>query len=307
MSDLIWSYKELVRFTGWDDPEVRFWAVDRLIRHFPEDCCDDIEKFVLEDHDVTPERVARHLGEHGATRHHAILIRGFKLLRKSPGFTATAVLTLALGIGATSAIFSVLHTIVLRPLPFPNSEQLVTVVEVNKRDGRIRPPAVEVYAAWREQSRTVTSVDAGITGGVDISVSGPAGANRINLGGIALGTLSVLGVEPLVGRTFRLDEVTVEGDTAESLVISYGLWQSHFGGDPNVVGKTIPGWDATWSRTVIGVMPPDFWVDPWMADVDGAFSFWSVVAVYALVLVTGTTVISVVGERAVRKLRSRSR
>ena len=66
------------------------------------------------------------------------LRRGLKLLRKSPGFTAAAVLTLALGIGATSAIFSVLHSIVLRPLPFPNPEQLVSVLEVNQRDGRIR-------------------------------------------------------------------------------------------------------------------------------------------------------------------------
>ena len=199
--------------------------------------------------------------------------RGSKLLRKSPGFTLTAVLTLALGIGATSAIFSVLHTIVLRPLPFPSPEQLVWVQEVNQRDGRNRPPTVEVHEAWREQSRTLTSVDAGITGGVDVSVSGPAGATRISLGGIALNTLSVLGVEPIVGRWYRLDEVTVEGDTAESLVISYGLWQSHFGGDPDVVGKTIPGWDAAWGRIVIGVMPPDFWVHPSMADADGWFAF----------------------------------
>jgi putative ABC transport system permease protein len=198
---------------------------------------------------------------------------GLRLLRKSPGFTLAAVLTLALGIGATSAIFSVLHSIVLRPLPFPNPEQLVWVQEVNQRDGRIRLPAVEVHEAWREQSRTLTRVGAGITGGVDVSVSGPAGATRISLGGIALDTLSVLGVEPVVGRWYRLDEVTVEGDTAESLVISYGLWQSHFGGDPDVVGKTVPGWDAAWGRVVIGVMPPDFWVHPSMADVDGWFAF----------------------------------
>ncbi|HEX7081501.1 MAG TPA: ABC transporter permease [Gammaproteobacteria bacterium] len=198
---------------------------------------------------------------------------GLKLLRKSPGFTVAAVLTLALGIGATSAIFTVLHSIVLRPLPFPNPEQLVWIQEVNQRDGRIRPPAVEVHEAWREQSRTLTSVGPGITGGVDMSVSGPTGATRISLGGISLSTLSVLGVEPVVGRWYRLDEATVEGDTAETLVISYGLWQSYFGGDPDVVGKTIPGWDAAWGRIIIGVMPPDFWVHPSMADVEGWFAF----------------------------------
>src|SRR5690606_33425644 len=108
---------------------------------------------------------------------------------------------------------------------------------------------------------------------VDVSVSGPAGATRISLGGISLSTLSILGVEPVIGRWYRLDEATVEGDTAETLVISYGLWQSHFGGDADVVGKTVPGWDAAWGRTVIGVMPPDFWVHPAMADVDGWFAF----------------------------------
>jgi putative ABC transport system permease protein len=198
---------------------------------------------------------------------------GLRLLRKSPGFTVAAVLTLALGIGATSAIFSVLHTIVLRPLPFPNPEQLVWVNEVNRRNGSIRPPAVDVHQAWREQSRTLTNVGAGITGGVDVSVSGPGGATRISLGGISLNTLSILGVEPVVGRAYRLDEATVEGDTAETLVIGHGLWQSYFGGDPEVVGKTVPGWDPAWGRYIIGVMPPDFWIHPSMAGVDGWFAF----------------------------------
>jgi len=198
---------------------------------------------------------------------------GLRQLRKNRGFTLTAILTLALGIGATSAIFSVLHSIVLKPLPFPHPEQLVSVLEVNRLDGRTRPPTIEVHRAWREQSRTLTRVGVGITGGVDMSVTGPAGATRISLGGIALNTLSVLGVEPILGRWFGPDEATVEGDTAESLVISYGLWQSHFGGDPDVIGKTVPGWDAAWGRTVIGVMPPDFWVHPSMADVDGWFAF----------------------------------
>lgn len=81
MSELIWSFDELVRFTKWEDAEVRFWAIDRLIRHFPDTCADAVAPFLLDDHDATPTAVARHLGEHGGTRHHAILLRGFKLLR----------------------------------------------------------------------------------------------------------------------------------------------------------------------------------------------------------------------------------
>ena len=198
---------------------------------------------------------------------------GLKLLRKSPGFTLAAVLTLALGIGATSAIFSVLNAIVLRPLPFPHSEQLVWVREVNQRNGRTRPPSVEVQKAWRKRSRTLASVAVANTGGIDVSVSGPAGATRISLDGIALNTLSVLGVKPVLGRWYRPNEATVQGDTAESLVISYDLWQRYFGGNPDVLGKTIPGWDAAWGRTIIGVMPPGFWVRPSRADVEGWFAF----------------------------------
>src|SRR6185295_10019673 len=183
------------------------------------------------------------------------------------------VLTLALGIGATSAIFSVLHSIVLRPLPFPNAEQLVWVQEVNQSTGRTRPPTIEVHEAWRKQSKSLLDVGTGITGGVDMSVTGPAGATRLSFGGIALDTLSILGTRPILGRWFERDEVTVEGDTAGTLAISYDLWQSWVNGDPNVIGKTIPGWDAAWGRTIIGVMPPDFCVPPSMAKVKGWFAF----------------------------------
>lgn len=91
MSSPIWTFEELVRYTKWEDPEVRYWAIDRLIRHFPEDCPDAIAGFVLDDHDATPAMVARHLGEHGNPRHHNILLRGFRLLRgQTPGYCLQA-------------------------------------------------------------------------------------------------------------------------------------------------------------------------------------------------------------------------
>lgn len=109
MSDLIWSRDELTRFTKWDDAEVRYWAIDRLIRHFPEDCCDVIAPFVKDDHDATPERVVRHLGEHGGLRHHAILIQGFKLLRgTTPGYCLQALARLGYP-GTVDLAATVLH------------------------------------------------------------------------------------------------------------------------------------------------------------------------------------------------------
>ncbi len=91
MSRMLWSFDELVRFTKWEDPEVRYWAIDRLIRHFPSECCDAIAGFLLDDHEATPTMVARHLGEHGNADNHAILVRGFRLLRGlTPGLCLQA-------------------------------------------------------------------------------------------------------------------------------------------------------------------------------------------------------------------------
>ena len=87
----MWSLEELVRLTKSDDTEVRYWAVDRLIRHFPTDSCDAIVGLLLDDHDSTPTAVARHLGRHGGSRHQPALLRGYKLLRGlTPGFCLEA-------------------------------------------------------------------------------------------------------------------------------------------------------------------------------------------------------------------------
>jgi hypothetical protein len=91
MSELIWSFEGLIRFTKWEDPEVRYWAIDRLIRHYPAECCDAVQAFLLDDHEATPTMVARHLGEQGGPKHRAILLRGFKLLRGvTPGYCLQA-------------------------------------------------------------------------------------------------------------------------------------------------------------------------------------------------------------------------
>ncbi len=91
MSRSIWSFDDFVRFAGSDDPEVRYWAVDRLIRRYPTECADAITGLLFDEHDATPSVVARHLGRHGGSRHHAALVRGFRTLRgQTPGYCLQA-------------------------------------------------------------------------------------------------------------------------------------------------------------------------------------------------------------------------
>jgi HEAT repeat protein len=91
MSHFIWNLEELTELSRSEDKEVRYWAVDRLVRYFPEECCDAIAEFLLDDHDATPQTVARHLGEHGSAQHHTILLRGFRVLRGvTPGLCLQA-------------------------------------------------------------------------------------------------------------------------------------------------------------------------------------------------------------------------
>ena len=91
MSRLIWSFDELAKFAESDDSEVRYWAVDRLIRHHATECADAIARLLFDDHDATPSVVARHLGRHGGSRHHADLVRGFRTLRgQTPGYCLQA-------------------------------------------------------------------------------------------------------------------------------------------------------------------------------------------------------------------------
>ena len=186
---------------------------------------------------------------------------GLHLLLKHRSFTIVAALTLALGIGATTAIFSVLEASVLAPLPFPNPERLVMIAETNG-EGRQRAIPVRTLDTWRETSQTLDEVSHGLMGQVNFTVTGPGGAERIVLEQVDYRTLSLLGVPPVLGRTFQPDEVLVQGNTAQTIVISYGLWQRMFGGAPDVIGKRLPGWSTAWGEIIIGVMPEGFYTHP---------------------------------------------
>src|SRR5262245_7692487 len=198
---------------------------------------------------------------------------GRRLLVRNRGFTIIVSLTLALGIGATSAIFSVLYATVLAPLPFPDSERLVWIQQVNN-EGRRRTIPLETIDVWRRESQTLEGVAYGLMGQVNFTVTGPGGAERIVLEQVDFHTLEVLGTKPLLGRWFQPDEVIVQGNTAQTIVISYGMWQRLFGGDPNVIGKKLPGWSAGWGEIVIGVMPRGVYTIPERSNTDA----WYVIA-----------------------------
>ena len=191
---------------------------------------------------------------------------GVRMLAKHPGFTTVAVLSLALGIGATSTIFSVLNAAVLRPLPFEEPDRLVAIRLVAIREfdperGRGRWPTNSIFDAWREQSQTLEQIARGMGGvGITVTVSAGGGTERVQLQQVGPHLFRLLGVEPVLGRWFAEDFPAGRGNST-TVIISFGLWQQLFGGDPAVLGQ---GLTRTWgpTRTIVGVMPPGFRLIP---------------------------------------------
>ena len=191
---------------------------------------------------------------------------GVRLLAKDRGFTIVAGLTLALGIGATTAIFSVFDATVLAPLPYREPDRLVLIEQTNG-EGQFRILAPDTLDVWREQSQTLDAVANALMGRVDFTLSGPGGAERILIEQVDFETFRVFGVDPFLGRWFQPDEVLVQGNTAQTIVISYELWQ-RLGADPGIIGQRLPGWNAGWGEIVIGVMPRGFYTHPSRVNTD---------------------------------------
>jgi predicted permease len=168
-------------------------------------------------------------------------------LRKSPGFTLTAVLTLALGIGANTAIFSLVDSIMLRPLPFPQQDRL-TRIEYGP-GGSFFPKGW--IRALVEHSDSFTAIS-GVGADAESNVAGADSSDRVFGAEVMANAFDTLGIHPALGSFFTRDEEIAGRDLV--VVISYGYWQQRFGQDPNVVGQTIRI-DGT-SRRIIGVMPP---------------------------------------------------
>ena len=176
---------------------------------------------------------------------------GARMLRKNPGFTSIAVLTLALGIGANTAIFSVVNAVLLRQLPYANSQQLIVIRETSQSVGT-HSPSYPDFLDWRKQSRTIAQMAA--INNRAFNLSGVAQPENINGYAVSPNCLSMLGLRPFLGRDFRPSEEAP--GTAPVVMLSYALWQSHLGADPNVAGKpiTLDGH----SFTIIGILPPNF-------------------------------------------------
>ena len=179
---------------------------------------------------------------------------GFRSLVKSPGFTAVAVLTLALGVGANAAIFSVLRAVVLRDLPYHDADRIAVMWTKNIRQNLPDGSSYLNFRDWKEQSRTFEQMAAYIrpefTRG---TLSGGPGAERIQIGQVGPGFFELLGTAPLLGRIFEAGDFTA---TTRTVIISHGLWQQRFGADRNVIGRSIQFSDMT--VEVVGVMPPGF-------------------------------------------------
>src|SRR5262245_16456763 len=178
---------------------------------------------------------------------------GFRMLLKNPGFTFVAVLTLALGIGANTAIFSVVNAVVSRPLPYPEPERLIRLWESNP--GRGWPEfsaSAPNFADWRKQ-QTVFEQLAAYEFGVN-NFTGSGEPERVATLGVTANLFPTLGTPPALGRNFLPEEE--QPGRQRVVILSDGLWQRRFGADPQLIGRQIQL--SGESYTVVGVMPPGF-------------------------------------------------
>jgi putative ABC transport system permease protein len=181
----------------------------------------------------------------------------FRQLRKSPGFTAVAVLTLALGIGASTALFSVVHAVLIRPLPYPDPNRLLQVQCSLSAPGR---PA-RTFAEWSyprfeslcDMNRAFAQVAA--CGTRELTLTGVGEPERVKAEEVSASYFPLLGLRPVLGRVFTADEDRSAGAAAVA-VLGDGFWRRRFGADPGVIGKTLRFPRAT--LTIIGVLPAGF-------------------------------------------------
>lgn len=179
-------------------------------------------------------------------------------LRRSPGFSIAVILTLALGIGGNTAIFSVVDQLLLRPLPYPHGEELLTIYESFSRSagapqgGGSNVVSPANWLDWQRESRTLQGLAAWRT--VTYTLTGVGDATRLNAQTVSSEFFPLLGIEPLFGRTISAEDDLP--NAARVAVLSHHLWQARFGGDPRVIGRVVHFNDRP--VIIIGVMPATF-------------------------------------------------
>jgi putative ABC transport system permease protein len=175
---------------------------------------------------------------------------GLRMLRKNPGFTSIAVLTLALAIGANTAIFSAVYAVLIKPLPFKNADRLVFILKKNVPRGWSRNPISPAeILTWRSQTEAFEDFGAYTESSCVLTGAGEAEEEPCEV--ITSNLFPLLGMAPYRGRTFTPEEDKTQAPRAA--VLSYGLWHRRFGGDENVIGRSITLNGV--SHTVVGVMP----------------------------------------------------
>ena len=191
-----------------------------------------------------------------------------RMLARNPGFAAVAMLTLGLGIGANTTMFSALNALVLRPLPLKDPARLVMITEtIDKGQDRMldRRPTMASSTEWKRLSRTFETIERGEFSGGPATLTGLGRAERVSQAGCTPGFLAMLGARPMLGRTFVAadDSGDFRGITT---VISAELWQRSFDADPQILGKTVA--IEGYQYGIVGVLPPGFSITPWDMRVD---------------------------------------
>jgi predicted permease len=174
---------------------------------------------------------------------------GLRILRKSPGFTTVAVLTLALGIGANTSIFSIVDAVFLRPLPFSHAGRIFVVHRIGNQFGGISI-SMPIYLAWRPKAGLFDHL-ALVHWRLDASLTGAGEPERIHSALISPEFLPAIGIQPAMGRNFRADEGRTGGENV--VMITDDLWRNRFGGDPNALGREIT-LDGE-GYTIVGILP----------------------------------------------------
>ncbi len=178
---------------------------------------------------------------------------GVRMLRKHPSFSLIAILTLALGIGANTAIFSIVNAVLLRPLAYQEPARLVNVQERGEGGGIGSPPSYPNFVDWRAQNTALASIVA-VRQNESFNFTGTGEPERLQGRIVSSEFLATLGIKPLVGRDFLAEED--RAGATPTVILSYGFWQRRFGNDPNIIGKQLTL--NLQSYTVIGVTPAHF-------------------------------------------------